>query len=561
MAAGCFALLALVPNLRAQEATTHERIGVSQDWTQRQIVFTKDGLAKHPEVIDREPRVLHQAMQRWQIPDWGTFHAVSLPTVAEKKRPVHERFHRDWSVTLLGGTMRKNQFPAKYSYDAAAPPDCVKDYAVFGLAFVSSLGGNANFIGFNNLYSNPAGTGFCTGTGSTGDGPSVRFAYDVTTLPNGKVMTSPVISEDGMKIAFVESQPGPSPAASFHVLTWTAGQGTLTAAAVPTAMTTLALSTTADDIYSSPWVDYTNDIAYVATDDGEIWAITPVFRGTPALAGAPWPVTPHTGYHLTAPVLDSVHGLLMVGCFDGFLYQINVATGAVTGFQIGVTAGDGSGIAGPPIVDITNGTTFAVTGNVVSTINGNATIPGAALVQFDTTTLAPMAVGSIGIGGTTGDKLRLYQPALNNDYFNDPTTGKITLCGTGIIDTSPWQYSFGFTAPATMDTIGTPNQLSTSTTDVCTGWTEFYNLPLNVDFLFFGLSGDCTLLGGINASTTGCVVALNSDSAIPTATSAVNAGPSGIIVDNYSNDYEASSIYFGSVFADTVYKLTQNGLN
>jgi hypothetical protein len=41
----------------------------------------------------------------------------------------------------------------------------------------------------------------------------------------------------------------------------------------------------------------------------------------------------------------------------------------------------------------------------------------------------------------------------------------------------------------------------------------------------------------------------------------VYSGPSGIVIDNYSPDSQASSIYFTAISEDIAYKFTQNGLN
>jgi hypothetical protein len=59
-----------------------------------------------------------------------------------------------------------------------------------------------------------------------------------------------------------------------------------------------------------------------------------------------------------------------------------------------------------------------------------------------------------------------------------------------------------------------------------------------------------------SSSTSGCVVALSSDSAIPTASATVTGGTSGIIVDNYS----AANIYFSAEGVNTGYQFTQDGL-
>jgi hypothetical protein len=81
-------------------------------------------------------------------------------------------------------------------------------------------GGQANLVAFNNLYS---GTGGKCGNGN----PTVLFSYDITTATGGKIITAPVLSLDGKKIAFVESAGAVS---IFHVLTWASGAGNGTSA-------------------------------------------------------------------------------------------------------------------------------------------------------------------------------------------------------------------------------------------------------------------------------------------------------------------------------------------
>ena len=72
--------------------------------------------------------------------------------------------------------------------------------------------------------------------------------------------------------------------------------------------------------------------------------------------------------------------------------------------------GTSVGIITPPIVDPTNGTTFVVDAN--SGAGGSAV-----LAEFDTASLLPMSIVNIGIGATTGTKVRLLQPAVTNDYY------------------------------------------------------------------------------------------------------------------------------------------------
>jgi hypothetical protein len=521
-------------SLCAQQVPTRNHIGAPQDWSDRHIVFSRGALARHPELIYREPRIFNQARQRWRTPNPAGFHGANpLQIFADKSAK-----HRDWSVDFVSGRLDANTFPAKYSFD----PDVAScsDYVVFGLA--TSTAGKANLVAFNNLYVNGTGTGLCAGLTA----PTVLFAYNITTASGGKIVTSPVLSEDGTQIAFVESATSES---IFHVLTWTPG-GSIDAPVIPTStsMTSLTFST-AYDTNSSPWVDYDTGIVYVGDDSGLVYQITDVFSGTPALSGSPWPVTVSTGYHLTSPVLDANLGFLMIGSADASLYQVNTTSGALTALAVGDLGETTPGIVAPPMVDVTNGTTFVVTAN-----DGTS----AALVEVDTSTLVQHSKGEIGEGSHGGTAVTLYEPAFSNAYYTEPSSGVITVCGTSSLDTSPEQYTFGFNGTTMIEDNSVKLQLSTSTTTSCTaGWTEFFNPDINsgVDFFFFGLNGDCTSLAG-SSSMTGCAVALSSDSTIPTAVVTVTGGTSGIIVDNYSE----ANIYFSAEGVNTGYQYTQDGL-
>jgi hypothetical protein len=538
-AAIALCLFALVSGMRAQEVVTPQHIGVPQDWSTHHVVFSRNGLLQHPEILYRESRVLHQATQRWQAPNSDVFRGV--PQASETNNSGD---HRDWSVPLIKGKVSPNMYPAKYSFDPTLPPSCANDYAVFGITAAGNVGtggGQANLIGFNNLYSGPGG--LC-GSG----GPSVLFAYNTTTVAGGKIITSPVISEDGTKIAFVESVSGTTPQAIFHVLTWTANQGTITAAAAPT-MTSATFSPTSNCSTSSPWVDYSTDIAYIGADNGVLYKITGVFKGTPTVAKtSKWPVLVSKNNRLSPPVLDSTLGVLMVGSGNGSLYQIDTTAVVPTPFPIGKAGAKSTGVLTAPAVDVTNGTTFAVSAN-----DGTSAV----LVQVGTFGFSNPIRVRIGIGAATGTASSIGEPAFDNQYFNDPSTGHIRLCGNNpnltLNDTSPWQYSFGFTGARMNPAISSSQQLLTSTAAQCTGWTELFNPNVGggTDFFFFGLTQDCI-------GTLGCVVEEIGTSMV--ATAAVSGGPSGIIVDNYSTAAQASSLYLTAEKANTAYKFTQNGL-
>jgi hypothetical protein len=521
-------LLCLAQALWGQTAAAPRHVGAPQDWSEHSLVFSLDGLAKYPNLMDQEPRIRHQVMQRFRTLNPELFRQMG-------KVGVSTGPHRDWNVNFVRGRVAANMYPAKYSFDPGAPPDCNNDYVVFGLNVAGTTGKQANLIAFNNLYSGAGG--LC------GAAPTVLFAYNVTTVTGGKVLVSPVISEDGTKIAFVESA---GTQAIFHVLTWTAGQGTITGAAAPT-MTSLPFSPTATCTTSSPWVDYASDTAYVAADGGLLYKINGVFNSASTVA-AGWPVTVSSGHRLSPSVLDNVLGMLMVGSANGNFYQVNVSNGAVSApLVIGAAGKTSPGIVAPPIVDVTNGTTFVVDAN-----NGT----NAVLVEIDTATFLPIATANIGLGASGGTALSIPQPAFDNNYYNNPSTGQIRLCGTGGTDTTPWQYAFGFTGRTLNPTAAFSQQLLTSTTTVCTNWTEFYNpnVGTGTDFFFFGLTSNCT-----GAATSGCVVAATTEGS-PLTTAPVAGGPSGIVVDNWSTAVQASSIYLSAETGSTGYKFTQNGL-
>lgn len=522
------AMLCLTQAVCSQTAPAPKHVGVPQDWSEHSIVFSLNGLAKYPNLINQEPRIRHQLMQRFRTLNPGLFQQV-------EKGGISAGPHRDWNVNFVRGRVAANMFPAKYTFDPGAPPDCTNDYVVFGLNVAGTTGKQANLIAFNNLYSGAGG--LC------GAAPTVMFAYNVTTVTGGKVNLSPVISLDGTQIAFVESA---GAQAIFHVLTWTAGQGTITGAAAPT-MTSLPFSPTATCTTSSPWVDYASDTAYVAADGGQLYKINGVFKSASTVA-AGWPVTVSSGHHLSPSVLDNRLGMLMLGSANGNFYQVNVSNGAVSApLVIGAAGKTSPGIVAPPIVDVTNGTIFVVDAN-----NGT----NAVLVEIDTATFLPLATAKIGIGAASKTALTIPEPAFNNDYYNDPSTGQIRLCGTGAADTSPWQYAFGFTGRTMNTSAAFSQQIVTSTAAVCTNWTEFYNpnVGTGTDFFFFGLTTDCTGTG-----TSGCVVAATTEGS-PLTMANVAGGPSGIVVDNWSTAGQASSIYLAAETGSTGYKFTQNGL-
>jgi hypothetical protein len=250
-----------------KDVVSRSHLGYPQDWSSRHLLMTGDGGKDPFSSASKEPRHIYNRVMRQVASE-------------ENRGRSHHRRDRgqrnikvDWAVSLENGFVPANHFPAKYRFEVSTE-SCTDDYVVFGLTIAS--GTQANLVGINNLYTeaNPkcnAGT------------PFVTFAYNTVTHGGGQIRTSPTISADGKKVAFVESTNGGS---YFHVLVLpttlpsppASSIGTVRAPQSPSSCTnpTTAncMSTTAvfggANTASSPWIDYNTDIAYVGTDDGKL---------------------------------------------------------------------------------------------------------------------------------------------------------------------------------------------------------------------------------------------------------------------------------------------------
>jgi hypothetical protein len=534
-------LLILVSALSAQVAEDQRpRIGIPQDWTHHHLFFSRQVFSQQPELARLEPRVWHQFLREMRA---GSAKAPASAAPDDNTNDSPDAEQRDWSMPLGAGHIAFGMSPAKFGFDDTAA-DCLNDYAVFGLNVVGATGGQANLVAFNNLYS---GAGGLCGSGN----PTVLFAYNITTAAGGRIVTAPVLSLDGTKIAFVESGGASS---TFHVLTWASGPGngtSATASAFPGVGNSAVLISipysAQTNTHASPWVDYVNDVAYMGADDGKLYKITGVFKGSPALAGAPWPITINTNRRLTAPVLDQVTQNLFLGDGQGFLYSVNSNTATINKrLAVGSATARNPAIYDAPIVDASHGTVFAVSSN-----DGTSAV----LVQASTTTLTQKARARIGQGSTAGTSINLYDGAFNDKYFTDPSTGRMLVCGTGATDGTPWRYSFGFITNTLNPGSVTSVQILPSTRSRCSPISQIFNPNIGAagtEFFFWGMTADCT-----GANRPGCVVRLTANGRINLNEA---GGTSAIIEDGVSTAGQASSIYFTPLGANNAVKLTQSGL-
>ncbi len=586
----------------AGQAQDQPHVGRVQDWSYRHLVLSGGLPAADLGKAKAEPRILFRLAER-------NLHRFSGRTEARgldrgdrgpvlRPRPRSRDLKIDWSVPLGTGIVAPYMFPAKYSFDINETPDCTNDYVVFGLNVAGTTGGQANLIGLRNLYSGTNPAGLCPGAAAT-----FYWAYNGSTA-GGSVLTSPVVSLDGTKVAYVESAAG---SAVFHVLKWKSGEGTsATASAAPTlngactatssCLKSVTFAATAATL-ASPWVDYSADKAYVGSDNGVVYRISCVFNCV--LNTQPtvdWsftlPVAGTGGASATpnGPVYDSATGHLIVGDQLGELWTIN-ASGVTPSLFAGpvMIGGGGCTIARPPGRNVTgpdcsaNGGSFGVPDSVlldgsvgkVFAFSGNDGTNGASAVvaqlNEDLTGLVRVHVG-LGSAGSNVANWNIHSGAFDDVYFGaTPVNGHLFMCGTATNSRQPTHYWIGFDAYPTMNAAPDGNLLRLNVNNLpCAPYTELFNPNLTLsggpndhDLLISGLVG-----GGGN----GFIITNDiSTGAITAGEDFVNypGGVSGIVVDNTSSAAQASSVYFSTqgvvsvgtcVNARCAVKLTQSGL-
>ena len=551
------------------------RMGLPQDWSHHHVVFSSTQNIPILLKIRQDPRLLHQ----WVKQNASRFrfsHGAGTEEIADElQAAVNGEAGRqkrvDWSVSLGGtnSTLPRTQYPAKYNFDVNAPPDCVNDYAVFP----TNRAGTANqatIVGFNQLYSTQgAAGGLCNH-----NGPAVKWAYQT----GSAVRSSPMLSLDGTKVAFVSRTPG-----IVHVLTiGTSGNNgtSVIAPAVPSSGNNatdfqVALNGGQSVSLSSLFVDYVNDAGYVGDDAGVLHKITGVFKGTPSevtTGGWPIPVSA-AGAGLNDPVFDSVSQNVFVTDNAGNLSYVR-ETGSTTGTCAAgappclgfpsVQVSGGSAIVDSPVVDFVTGRVFSETA-----FNGGG---NAQIVQTDT---ALGDVVRVNVGQQDANPARpLHNGAFDMNYLNNVSTGFYYVCGKANNATlDPTLFRIGFNAAGIMNSAADPTTLRLArAAGQCSPITEFFNtgsIP-NKDWLFVAVNTRC---GNTPVLPGGCVMSYDITNGMPTALTAAVAernGTSGIIVDNVSPAAQASNIYFtnegtgacgdGIATGGCAVKLTQSGL-
>ena len=445
-----------------------------------------------------------------------------------------------------------------------------------------------------------------TATGLCGANPTVHWSYN-TTSAGGTVVTSPVLSEDGTMLAFVESAAASS---VLHLLRPQVGDGTNVGGTtiVPIAPAhivsnwnactvgasceiNLTYSTGAaanSDTNSSPYYDYAHDALYVGNNNGQLYKIAPVFNGGATLPGivSGWPVS-LGALILTSPVFDNNSGNVFVGDSGGTLRYAVDSTHTAGGTTItGLT-----NITDSPVVDSSTGRVFAFTRS-----NGS----NAAVLQA-TTALASPVTATV---GTLSGSVVVWDGNFDNNYYTGADTryGFLYVCGNP--GGTPTLYKIGFNSSGTGAMIAgaaTPGPPVGTGAAACSPLAEIFNSNTGTDWLAAGVTANCAFgssttgcvqtfavtgwrasttytvgqtivdsnfniqlvtAGGVSLSTpptwntgqftqttSGTATFTNQGQLIASAVSAELSGTSGIVIDNVSTSAHNSSLYFSTLGA------------
>jgi hypothetical protein len=542
-------LLTLSRPLPAQESS-EGHIGVPLDWSTRHILFTNGGSPENAAAAARDPR-------SWI--NWTQRSSYLFPSFRargpERPRPQRRQTKIDWAMSLgPTGGMPIGESPAKYSFTSNGTYSCTNDFVVYTIG--AAPGANqANIVAFNNLYTGTASSScpFGPQTPPTTDfkQPTFMWSYRAGSAAS---FLSPTLSLDGTKVAFIEN----SNPVMFDVLTWVSGQGTdATHPVVPgsggsslvqlnyTNSAATGCKSSNGNSNSSAYIDYSNDVAYVGADNGILYKISGVFKGTPAVQ---YCVTVKANALLTSPVYDQVSNQVFVSdAFSVYSFTPGAAGFTASGSIAVASAASADPIILSPIVDSTNG--FVYVFSAADSTNTNSIV---SQINLGLTSKVNAAIGP----AAKGAQEFILDGDFDNAYFTTgPKTGAGTLYGCGTqanASTKPSLYALSFSSPnglmnstpAMSDNRhinGASNPVGT-----CSPLLDFFDGT--TDRLFVG-TGNFGASTGANLVTEWDVTTrISSNATLPNNTATNEwGGTSAFTVDNVSTTPQAASIYFGTL--------------
>jgi hypothetical protein len=183
-------VFAMVGAINAQGPA--ERISTVSDWSHRHVVFSRPNSFEKAWRLQAEPRYRLQVLSRnarrhRRVDDEFGGERNDIDEFERGHKESRKGFQRDWGQSLgvnsstgvpLSGVTWYPVFPAKYTFDINANPDCNNDYVIFPTNLAGVTAGQASVIAYRNLYAG-AGSPFC-GVAN----PTVYWSYN-TNFDNG----------------------------------------------------------------------------------------------------------------------------------------------------------------------------------------------------------------------------------------------------------------------------------------------------------------------------------------------------------------------------------------
>ena len=548
----------------AGQANGGAQRGIPDDWTHHRVVFSypgaerdaiRNGRHDHWLRVTNSPRYqLQQTRHNRQSHGWDG-----------QRRNGQHSVKLDWSMDLgSGATVGDGQYPAKFSFSTTSA-SC-NDLVAYNTGVAGVSGGQANIVAYSNLYEST-----CAGTT-----PTVAWAYYSGT---GKALTSPVVSLDGTKIAFIENT---SSGAFLRIIQWHSNEGSASGAATPhstytnttagngsntawtsctpgtSCMISVAFQNGQQDTISAPFYDYGgSDTLWVGDASGKLHKFTGVFSGTPAEVITNWPVsvvtettsglspTPTNPTNLTGPVYDSASTLIFVGDGAGYLHSVTATGTPAVVTTANRLACDISGFVDPPLVDSTTEQVYTFVGYGCSTSNP------AYVNRFTASTTNPISSQGYGnafqaLTASGSSASVLHAGTFDNAYFTGTgNTGNLYVCAAGSLLQLPLS-KFANTTGTNYNTYNTP----VSGTTACSPVSEFENG--STDWLFMSVAANGNTTANGITCTGACMYnydVSNSSSTTGTPTYGLSeaGGTSGIVIDNNGSGAGESQVYFSTL--------------
>lgn len=477
-----------------------EVTGIPEDWSSRHVVFSNPGTEQeaiqkgehdHWQNVVNDPRYVIQQLRK-NLPIQGPAAVDAeyrsrwisdaagdrMPNFARRKRfNLQSSLKRDWSKALGGPGLAAGHYPAKYSLSTSAV-SC-SDFVVFPTGALSS-GTQATIVAFNSVYS---------GCPLYSGGPVVYWAIIAGT--GETATTSPVVSQDGTQIAFVQTN---GTTASLVLFKMGAG-GTVASPNALTAQATgtlysactgpcyISFSLGANDTNSAPYIDYPSDQLFVGDDSGKLHEVTGAFRGTPALDPTGWPATASTTaepalYSPVADIFTGRSGRIFVTDAAGYLHSVLAATPATVRTSGHLEQNTGH-LFEPPLLDPVTEQVYTFIGYSGDTGNNNpsyinrfpaATNLGGVGAGAGSGTGTGVAMGNGSTSHTTNPATSFMRiGAFDNLYYEGTgTTGNLYVCENG----NMYQVSLStFTAAGVH--VYSPLASTIDNTSACSPVTEF----------------------------------------------------------------------------------------